>query len=271
MRSDPLTAAIDDGVPLVVLSPHLDDAVLSCGALMLAAATRVPVTVATFFTEAGARPYTLSARSYLRQVRASDAEELYRARRAEDRAVLERIGVGWHHLGLTEGLFRRRNERPSGTARLARLGLPELDHVYPTYRLHLSTGRISAHDADTLRRVRQIIDSLATPQPRLLLAPTAIGGHADHLLVRTAAEASRKPVVYYSDFPYNQRHTVDTVFARRNALVETVWQRGLPIKAELVRAYRTQFDALFPKGTVPLVPETYLHAHAPAARETEVS
>ncbi|MGI5144399.1 MULTISPECIES: PIG-L deacetylase family protein [unclassified Streptomyces] len=268
MRADPLTTAIDDGVPLVVLSPHLDDAVLSCGALMLHAITRVPVTVATFFTEASPRPYTFSARRYLRQVRASDAEALYRARRAEDQAVLERMGVEWLHLGLTEGLFRRRNGRSSGGARLA---LPELDHVYPTYRLHLSTGRISAHDAGTLRRVREIVESLAAPQPRLLLAPTAVGGHADHLLVRTAAEASRKPVVYYSDFPYNQRHSVDIVFARRNALVETVWQRGLPAKAELVSAYRTQSDALFPGGAVPLVPEIYLKAHVPAAREAEVS
>ncbi|MFD7321594.1 hypothetical protein ACFV9D_11005 [Streptomyces sp. NPDC059875] len=27
--------------------------------------------------------------------------------------------------------------------------LPEIDHVHPTYRLHLSRGRVSRHDAGT--------------------------------------------------------------------------------------------------------------------------
>ena len=63
-----LTEAIEQGVPLVVLSPHLDDAVLSCGALLIYACRRTPVTVATLFTEAGSPPYTLSARRYLGQV-----------------------------------------------------------------------------------------------------------------------------------------------------------------------------------------------------------
>ena len=50
-----LTEAIEQGVPLIVLSPHLDDAVLSCGALLIYAARRTPVTVVTLFTEAGRR------------------------------------------------------------------------------------------------------------------------------------------------------------------------------------------------------------------------
>ena len=103
-----LTEAIEQGVPLVVLSPHLDDAVLSCGALMIHAAKRTPVTVVTLFTEAGPPPYTLSARRYLRQVGAEDAESLYRQRRAEDRAALEPMGITWVHAGLTEALYRRR-------------------------------------------------------------------------------------------------------------------------------------------------------------------
>lgn len=266
MATDPLTAAIDDGLPLVVLSPHLDDAVLSCGALMMHASRRVPVTVVTFFTEAGHRPYTLSARRYLRQVGEPDAQTLYRDRRAEDRAVLDRLGVSWRHLGLTEGLFRRRTRPATRRARIAGRILPELDHVYPTYRLHLASGRIAADDTGTLRSIQDAVESLAAGHPGLLLAPSAVGGNVDHLLVRAAVERAGTPAAFYSDFPYNQHHAVDPGFARRTALVETVWERELAAKASLVKAYRTQVGAMFPRGVVPLVPEIYLlasHSFAP--------
>ena len=258
MPAEPLTEAMRHAAHLVVLSPHLDDAVLSCGALMSHARTRIPVTVATLFTEAGVPPYTLSARSYLRQTGAHDAERLYRARRAEDRAVLDGAAINCVHAGLTEALFRRRaRPRLRWFPRAGRL-LPELCHVYPTYRLHICAGRISQHDAAALRCVLDAIDHLSPTSATLLLAPLAVGGHVDHVLVRTAAELSRKRVAYYSDFPYNMRQSADPSFIQRNALVQVTWERGLAAKPALIRAYRTQARALFPGDELPVVPEVYL-------------
>ncbi|MFC4472674.1 PIG-L deacetylase family protein [Streptomyces xiangluensis] len=259
MAADPLTAAISHGVPLVVLSPHLDDAVLSCGAMLADARNHVPVTVTSMFTEGAPPPYTLSARRYLHQTGARDAEALYAARRAEDQEVLEGMGIAWRHAGLPEGLFRRKRGRvPDGPQRVSAL-LPERAHVYPTYRRHLAAGRISRHDSGVLHRIGEVLQEAAAPEPSLLLAPLAVGGHVDHLLVRTAAELSRRRVVYYSDFPYNRQHSVDAEFARRNTLVPIAWQQGLKVKAALIRNYRTQADALFPDGHVPLIPELYLY------------
>ncbi|MEU6167996.1 PIG-L deacetylase family protein [Streptomyces tanashiensis] len=262
MADDPLTGfvrtVVGSGVPMLVLSPHLDDAVLSCGALLGWAGRRAPVTVASLFTEAAPPPYTLSARQYLKQTRAGDAEQLFADRRAEDRRVLELLGVDWRHVGLVDGLFRRLPRPRPGTGRLARL-LPELTHVYPTYRLHLSRGRVSAHDAETLGAVGETIDALLPSRSGgLVLAPLGVGGHADHVLVRTAAERSGRRVVYYSDFPYNQTNTADAEFTRRHRLVARAWERNLDRKAELIRGYRTQADALFPGGLIPCAPEVYL-------------
>jgi LmbE family N-acetylglucosaminyl deacetylase len=250
-----LTEAIEQGVPLVVLAPHLDDAVLSCGALMIHAAKRTPVTVATFFTEGGQAPYTLSARRYLHQVGARDAQTLYQQRRAEDRAALEPLGITGVHAGLTEALFRRR-PHPGRRSRWARL-LPELAHTYPVYRLHITSGRIAAADTGTLHDACDVIQRLAGSGPSLLLAPLGVGGHVDHVLVRTAAERSGAQVVYYSDFPYNQRDPAHDTFIRRNGLVETRWSGLAEAKAELIRAYRTQSQALFHGGRIPLVPEIF--------------
>jgi LmbE family N-acetylglucosaminyl deacetylase len=255
MATDPLTIATSKGTALIVLSPHLDDAVLSCGALLAAAGRRLPVTVLTFFTEAGPPPYTLSARRYLKLAGSTDAYDLYASRRAEDREVLEQMGVSWHHLGLPDGQFRRKRG-PAAQDRGQRLSWP--DHIYPTYRLHLASGRISRKDAATLHRVTEAIAEAVSTEPALLLAPLGIGGHVDHRLVRTAAERSHSPVIYYSDFPYNLCGAVDGAFARRHALVKATWGHGLKEKAALIRGYRSQFPALFPDGHVPTVPEVYM-------------
>lgn len=257
MADDPLTAITGRTAQLLVLSPHPDDAVLSCGALLAAVRRPATVTVMTVFTEAAPPPHTLSARQYLRQTGAEHADELYAERRAEDRAVLARLGVVRFHAGFVDGLFRRSPDPGRWRVRAARL-VPELGHVYPTYRLHLSRGRLSPRDGETLRRVTETIRELLPRGRGLLLAPLGVGGHADHVLVRTAAALSGLPAVYYSDFPYSLRAAADPAFTGRLDATEATWDQGLDAKAELIRGYRTQLDALFPGGRIPRVPEVYL-------------
>jgi LmbE family N-acetylglucosaminyl deacetylase len=255
MALNVLDEAIRDDVPLIVLSPHLDDAALSCGALMMHAVQRTSVTVVTLFTEGGERPYTLSGRRYLHQMGARSAQVLYQQRRTEDHAAWEPFGIRCVHAGLTDALFRRRVV--PGTVPLRARMLPELAHVYPTYRMHVIAGHIAAADAGTLRDVCDVIQRLVGAGTGVLLAPLGVGGHVDHVLVRSAAEGSGSPVVYYSDVPYNRRHPVHDAFIRRNGLVETRWSDLTEAKAKLVRAYGTQVQALFRGGLIPLVPEVF--------------
>jgi LmbE family N-acetylglucosaminyl deacetylase len=256
--AEPLIEAMDGVSHLIVLSPHLDDAVLSCGALMNHARKGTPVTVVTFFTEGGAPPYTYQARRYLHQTRDRNAGSLFLARRTEDQAVLEGAGISYVHVGLTEILFRRRTRPLLNRLPWASRLIPELSHLYPTYRLHVVRGGISPDDFSTIRCILDTIDQFSPTSSTLFLAPLGIGGHKDHVLVRTAAELSRKRVAYYSDFPYNIRYSVDLSFAERNPSVQATWSHDLASKLPLIRAYRTQVDSLFPGGKIPVVPEVYL-------------
>jgi LmbE family N-acetylglucosaminyl deacetylase len=265
-RDDVLTRLVEPGVPLIVLAPHLDDAVLSCGTLMIRASGRAPVTVVTFFTEAGQPPYTMSARRYLRQAGARDAKALYQRRRTEDRAALEPIGITYMHTGLTEALFRR---QPASAARsrLARL-LPEAGHLYPVYRTHVVSGRIAAGDAGTLTAVRTVIRQMARSGPHLMLAPLGVGGHVDHVLVRAAAESSGARVAYYSDFPYNQHARVSDALIRRHRLVRAQLAEPDGVKEGLIRAYGSQLQSLFGGAGIPRVPEIFYYAPETLAHGT---
>jgi LmbE family N-acetylglucosaminyl deacetylase len=250
-----LTDAIARGLHIVVLSPHLDDAALSCGGLISHAVGRTEVTVATLFTEAGREPYTLSARRYLHQVGANSAQALYQQRRAEDRAALEPRSIRCVHAGLTEALYRRRSTKMA--RRLWVHVLPELAHIYPIYRLHLTSGRVAPADAATVRDADDFIQRLAGSDRHLLVAPLGVGNHVDHVLARNVAERSGARVVYYSDFPYNQQNPIPEDFIERNGLVETQGFEFSDARDELIRAYRTQVQAMFPGGHIPLVPEVF--------------
>jgi hypothetical protein len=210
-----------------------------------------PVTVVTLFSAAGEPPHTRTARTFLRQCGASDAAVLFAERRAEDVAVLDGLGVRHVHLGHPDALFRRRND-PSGLLRCAGRVLPELDHRYPTFRFDIALGRVSRGD-------RPLLDDLSTQVEELsadatVFAPVGVGRHVDHLLARTAGE--RLGATLYADFPYTVRDPgAESVAAR--GLRPWVWTEDLAVKPSVIAGYRTQVDALFPGGEIPLRPETY--------------
>ncbi|HTX27840.1 MAG TPA: PIG-L family deacetylase [Streptosporangiaceae bacterium] len=228
LQENVLAGLIEQGMPVVALSPHLDDAVLSCGALLTYAVSRTCVTVVTFFTEPGQAPYPTSARRYLHQAGEGDADAVYSSLRAQDRAALEPLGITCVHAGLTDALFRR-HARP-GRSRPARL-LPELGRSYLSRRSHVTSRRIGSADAGTLRETREIIQRVAGSGASLVLAPLAVGGDVDHVLVRTAAQSSGAPVGYYHDFP-GRRDSAAEAFIYRHDLVETRWpEPDEPIQA----------------------------------------
>jgi LmbE family N-acetylglucosaminyl deacetylase len=252
---------IDDSLstdrPWLFLSPHLDDAVLSCGSLIQAQAGRREVTVATIFTEAELPPHTRSARTFMRLASVEDAAALFAARRAEDRAVLGDLGVKDLHLGATDAIYRRRRQPGIGARPLGRL-LPELVHRYPTYRFNIVRGRISRGDRSLMAKLGgRVAELIEQTQAELIFCPLGVGRHVDHLVTRALGTAFPERVVYYSDFPYNQSAGPDPEFVAEHRLEPWLWDDGITEKERWIRGYVTQADALFPEGRIPAVPETY--------------
>ncbi|MCG2620534.1 PIG-L family deacetylase [Arthrobacter sp. I2-34] len=246
--------------PWLFLSPHLDDAVLSCGALLEAQSGRRELTVATVFTESEQPPHTRSARAFMRLASVEDAAELFEARRAEDRAVLRDLGAKDLHLGATDAIYRRRRQPRIGVKPLGHL-LPELVHRYPTYRLNIVGGRISRGDRSLMATLGgRIAELMEQTKAELIFCPLGVGRHVDHLVTRALGAAFPERVVYYSDFPYNQSSGPDPAFVAEHRLDPWLWDDGLTDKERWIRGYVTQADALFPEGSIPVVPETYFAA-----------
>jgi LmbE family N-acetylglucosaminyl deacetylase len=149
------------------LSPHLDDAVLSCAArIRQETAAGKGVVVATLFTEA------------------DDArEELYQRRRAEDVRAVKSLGAKALHCGLKDAPFRR--------------------SYYSSFR-PIILGSHPGDDEDE-KAVRHVLDDLLRScAPDRVFCPLGVGRHIDHRLAYQAAVAVRgfRRLIFYEDRPY---------------------------------------------------------------------
>jgi LmbE family N-acetylglucosaminyl deacetylase len=237
--------------PVMFVSPHLDDAVLSCGALLSHLARTCPVTVLTVFSSASPPARSgLAARKTLRDLQVADPEVLFAQRRAEDIAVLGEAGASWIHLGLTDALFRRVGETGTdrkGGGRAA----------YPTFRFDAARGRIAGSDAGLAGDVGALVrEAAAATGATILFGPLGVGRHVDHLITRGGVASSGADAVYYSDFPYSISKRPERRFIRRASLRPYEWLSGRAEVENLMAGYRTEFTRLFPRG-VPMSPETY--------------
>jgi LmbE family N-acetylglucosaminyl deacetylase len=149
------------------LSPHLDDAVLSCAArIRQETQGGQRVVVATLFTEADARQ-----------------ESLYRQRRAEDVRAVESLGAAAVHCGLRDAPFRR--------------------PYYSSFRA-IVLGRDPADAEDEAAVCRTLEDLLWSCVPERVFCPLGVGTHIDHRLTYQAAVAVRgfERLIFYEDRPY---------------------------------------------------------------------
>jgi len=236
-----------------IVSPHFDDAVLSCGSLIeKLIGQKVNVTIINIFTKAHSGPYTLSAKKFLNDSnKHTDAVKLFEERHQEDMEALKKLGVQLINLDLADALFRKKN-----TFNFMAKILPELNHIYPTYRWHVIKN--VAKDDIAISQLESKLTQFADKNA-VFIIPYGIGNHADHKITRKVCEKilCNKQFIIYSDFPYNIR-------TNRFGVCPKGWKRiSLDIdykqKSNIINMYGTQINGLFKDGIVPNHKEIYFY------------
>lgn len=211
------------------VSPHLDDVAFSCGGtLALLAREGWRTVLATVFTRSVPDPigFALACQTD----KGLPPEVDYMAlRREEDRGAAEHLGAG-------ETLW---------------LDLPEAPHRGYGSAPELFSG--TPKDDEVWRDVTGLLeDLLQTHDPDLLLAPQALGNHADHLqVVRAVRELETLrdvEIAWYRDAPYATRNPG----SRPSSLLPAGLSEGaidiaetLGAKLDACAAYTTQLGFQF--------------------------
>jgi SAM-dependent methyltransferase len=227
------------------LSPHLDDAVLSCGIFLeRLKGAKKKVEVTSVFTSGDNPPYSPQAKSFLKACGYRDATKLFRDRKREDAAAMKFYKAGLKHLGFVDAAWRR-NEKGK--------------LVYKSQEMQFS-GQISEEDGRLQAGLGQKISEGLIERGRVaVFAPLGIGGHVDHLIVRQAAEKQNLPTFFWEDFPYNKDSRILWEFFLNNKGFKPALalSNNKGNKNKAIGLYRSQIKVLFPNGLIPAVPERY--------------
>jgi hypothetical protein len=171
----------------VYLSPHLDDAVFSCGGLIARqVAEGAAVTVVTICA-GDPPPGEVSPFAAQLHARWGTTSAPVGGRRAEDRIACGRLGASVVHLSVPDAIYRKDEQ-----------GLP----LYPDEASIF--GELAPPDATAVHTATDLILPYHSAEAAMY-APLGFGGHVDHRLTRLAAERLGEPIWYYADLPYAAR------------------------------------------------------------------
>ncbi|GAB4520017.1 MAG: PIG-L family deacetylase [Anaerolineae bacterium] len=203
------------------LSPHLDDAVLSCGGTMHRLA-RDKADVVVLNVMAGDPPSPLPDSPLIQTLhqRWAAGENPVMARRAEDREAIEALGATVDYLPWPDCIYRTHGGAvlyPNGDGDI----FGEIHPDDPARALIASALPQAHEDATTL------------------YAPLGVGHHVDHQLVRDwavalAARYTNLTIYFYEDYPYGEINA---------ALESALQQMRVPLKLDIRVLLKTNFEA----------------------------
>ena len=228
------------------LSPHLDDAVLSCGGQIaqLVRAGQVVRVVTVFAGDVSAAKHAAAS---------PFVEELYMrwglglnpsaGRRAEDRAALGILGARVTHLPFPDCVYR-----------LGRMGAP----LYPTRDAIF--GTVAKVEMPLIDEVVRALRRLRVPRDARVILPLTAGHHVDHQIVRAAGEQwcrsqvtdRRLQIAYYEDYPYAEQPDEVTAALDQDTLESELVQldeASLAAKVAAIACYRSQISSFFADET----------------------
>lgn len=229
----------------IYLSPHLDDAALSCGG-QIAQQTAAGGQVLIVTIMAG-EPATDGFSAYAQGLhgRWQLAHDAVAARRTEDINACVILRAAYRHWEIPDCIYRMGAD---GRA------------------LYTDWGQITGaiHPAEEAL-VQTLAAQFATlPASRKVVAPLAVGNHVDHQIVRRAAEhCFGADLFYYEDYPYARDEQAVTAVV---SPVDPAWHsQTIPLtpadiaaKIEAIAAYTSQVSTFF-NGRADL--ERQIHHH----------
>jgi len=213
----------------IYISPHFDDAALSCGGLIWEQTSKgMPVEIWTVC--AGDPPPGLPSTqaAVIHQIWGfTSAEQAVAARSVENQQAAVILGAEVVEFSIPDCIYRR-----SASGELL---YPEEVFV-----------PIHASEKDLAADIAYALNSELQPED-LVVSPLAIGGHIDHHLVLLAVEQLALPIRYYSDIPYllnNPENLVPATLGLKNGSFP-ISARGLEAWQRSVAAYSSQILMLF--------------------------
>jgi LmbE family N-acetylglucosaminyl deacetylase len=204
---------------VVILSPHLDDSVLSAGNLIIELMRRgYEAQVVNFFTKGSTLATQLTSK-LLKQSNCESADSYFELRKEEDVKALKILGVeNILNFDLTDAAWRGDS-------------MP----FYPVTTLDI----FHPDDQKTVEIVKEKMSELEI-KDSLIIAPLARGRHVDHVIIRDCARELFGGVIHFMDMPYAGNFPQEEEFIKNNGLIEVRIEAEGLLKEQAISEYGSQ-------------------------------
>jgi LmbE family N-acetylglucosaminyl deacetylase len=216
----------------IYLSPHLDDATLSCGGRIWQQ-VRAGERVAVFSVFAGTPEPGVPLSDYAQELHARwhQPEDAIEWRREEDVQALAVLGAEPVHWRFLDCVYRRS---------------PDGDFLHTSEEA--LSGEIHSSEAGLVKELAGRIALLPLTPGGTLYVPLGVGRHVDHRIVRQAADRSGRRLVYFEDFPYaGEQGALEEALATGcwGSELVTLSAEALDAKVAAIACYRSQISTFW--------------------------
>ena len=209
---------------VVILSPHMDDALLSLGQHIINWKKECKkIKIITMVNSFGrSEKIPLYSKEYINKSGFKKVFDFEKARRVEDRRVMNKLDVSYEYWSIIDASFR--SER-----RIFK---------YPK-RKDLLSGKVVESDQ---KMVADLVLKLNKIRTKKMLIPYGVGGHVDHIILRKVGEESKiKNKFYYLESPYlweklNWLEIIKSLLKIKSIL------REISDKNKLLKVYKSQYQ-----------------------------
>lgn len=221
---------------VIVISPHMDDAILSCGGLVHQLLKQIECLTVTVCT---ADPVGADPKNPPHGI------ALPSLRRNEEVAALNALGCSLVQLDLLDAIYRK--DLDSGS-----LLYPSMGSIWS-----MPLGQDEPQKL-ALRSRLQTLAGQSSQRPTLFVAPLGIGHHVDHILctqVVLSVARHESQVLLYEDFPYvvdqgahvGVADDAQRALRRLNATGVQCFEQecDIDLKMQWISHYESQIDSIF--------------------------
>ncbi|MBN1537962.1 MAG: PIG-L family deacetylase [Anaerolineales bacterium] len=214
----------------IYLSPHFDDAALSCGGLIWEQThTGDEVSLWTIFA---GKPVQYPRSPIIDELHTRWGSGLQATdmRMNEDIQSCRLLHASYHHLNWLDCIYRVDHQ-----------GAP----LYPSQDSLF--GKLNEYEAAFADILAQEIEPLIPPQAQVV-CPLAIGNHIDHQLTRQAITKIGRDTWFYADFPYILKNQAEiSNYIEKDWIAETypISESGFQAWIRSVLAHRSQLSSFW--------------------------
>lgn len=229
----------------LILSPHFDDAMLSCGEYILQEVKKNRrVIILNIFTNFASKTQTKFVSKQLKKIGLTP-NEYKKLREAEDQKAWKNISVVIKNLNYTDAGFRTEKNKPT----------------YPTAQ-QLFSKKLNSQENKIIQDLSLQLSCL-TKKIKItnIVLPIGVGDHIDHIIVKRAAEKAWNinQLCYYLDQPYfikRRLHKLIQLILKLFFRVHIL--RSSIQKTKRLEKYKSQIAVLFKKNETLLFNEVLL-------------